>query len=160
MQRALIVVIIILVAFLAMGGATLFLIVANSWMGGMMYGWGHAMDDRRLAFLEQRDAMVSEMIHDGEYACCLVKPCIYCIEKTPGHGEGASCHCLDDVMNGQHPCGECIGEILEGHGNHLLAPYFGTAISEEVGLGHLEELQKIIEEKYGIPIGDQFAPAE
>lgn len=111
---------------------------------------GHmSMDDHRMAFLNEKDEIVSTLIAKGDYACCLEKPCTYCIEKTPGHGEGATCTCLDDVVNGRHPCGECIGEIMEGHGNKFLTPYFPEAIAEEVGKQHLETIQKIIDEKYG-----------
>jgi len=101
------------------------------------------------SYLSMRDSMRHGMMAQGDYACCIQNPCTYCLEKTPKHGEGASCHCLDDIMNGRHPCGECIGEILEGHGNKFLSEYFARAIAEEVGEEHLPELEKIIQEKYG-----------
>lgn len=106
------------------------------------------MDGHRLAFLEKRDHIQGTLLSKGEYACCLDKPCTYCIEKTPGHGEGASCHCLTDIVEGRHPCGECIGEIMEGHGNEHLKEYFAPAIAEEVGEEHLETLQQIMDQKY------------
>ena len=115
-----------------------------------------SMADNRLAFLEHRDDIAGAMRADGDYACCLGTPCTYCIEKTPGHGEGASCHCLDDIMNGEHPCGECIGEILEGHGNKLISMYFATAIAEEVGIQYLDTIKQIIAEKYDISIEEQI----
>jgi hypothetical protein len=93
---------------------------------------------------------------EHKYRCCLEKPCVYCIEKTPGHGEGAACECLKDIMEGVHPCGECIGEILEGHGNPLIAEYFAQSIAEEVGEEHLDTLKEIVEEKYGIPVDEQI----
>jgi len=105
-------------------------------------------EDQREVFIAHRDHMVGHMIEDKEYKCCLEKPCTYCIEKTPGHGEGATCNCLKDVVEGKHPCGECIGEILEGHGNPLLASYFASAIAEEVGEQHVDTLKAIISEKY------------
>lgn len=108
----------------------------------------HDMSEQRLAFVDQKQRIQNKLLHDGKYSCCLEKPCTYCIEKTPGHGEGATCSCLDDIMNGRHPCGECIGEILEGHGNKYLKDYFAPAIAEEVGMEHLETVQKIIDEKY------------
>ncbi|MFC1595265.1 hypothetical protein ACFL3E_02470 [Patescibacteria group bacterium] len=108
------------------------------------------MDEHRTEFLSQRDDIIMAMMPHGNYRCCLVKPCTYCIEKTPGHGEGATCDCLTDVVEGRHPCGECIGEILEGHGNPYLAEYFAAAIAEEVGEEHLETLQKIITDKYSL----------
>lgn len=59
-------------------------------------------------------------------------------------------------MNGVHPCGECIGEILEGHGNPYLAEYFARAIAEKVGEQHIGTLREIISEKYGIAVEDQL----
>ena len=115
----------------------------------------HGGEERQM-FLSMRNEMVGEMIAEGNYACCLEKPCTYCIEKTPGHGEGATCNCLEDIMTGNHPCGECIGEILEGHGNRFLAKYFATALAEEVGEEHLARLQSIISEKYGITNEEQI----
>lgn len=114
------------------------------------------IDQHRMAFLQHKDAIIQDLIHKGDYACCLKKPCMYCIEKTPGHGEGAACRCLDDIMNGRHPCGECIGEILEGHGNPYIAKYFATAIAQEVGERHLDALKEIIESKYNVPMQEQI----
>lgn len=108
----------------------------------------HNMEEEREDFISLKNDIMGSMMSQGDYACCLEKPCTYCIEKTPGHGDGAECHCLDDVMNGVHPCGECIGEILEGHGNPYLKEYFAEAIAEEVGEEHLETIEAIIEEKY------------
>ena len=118
---------------------------------------GHLMDgmDDREVFLGMKNQMIGEMTAEGNYKCCLEKPCVYCIEKTPGHGEGATCNCLEDVVTGVHPCGECIGEILEGHGNRFLAKYFAKAIAEEVGEQYLETIQKIISEKYNISVEEQ-----
>jgi hypothetical protein len=112
------------------------------------------MNEMRNEFISMKEEIHHDMLMDGKYACCLEKPCIYCIEKSPGHGEGAECNCLGDVMNGVHPCGECIGEILEGHGNRFLAPYFATAIAEKTG--ELEAIQLIVEDKYDIPVADQI----
>jgi hypothetical protein len=101
----------------------------------------------REEFISMKQDIQGELLSQGKYKCCLEKPCTYCIEKTPGHGEGAECSCLEDVVNGVHPCGECIGEILEGHGNPYLKEYFAEAIAEETG--ELEAIQRIIDEKYG-----------
>jgi len=111
---------------------------------------GHpmSMDEKRDEFILQKQEIQGEMLSQGNYACCLEKPCTYCIEKTPGHGEGATCTCLEDVVNGVHPCGECIGEILEGHGNQYLKEYFPEAIAEEVGMQYLPTIEQIINEKY------------
>ena len=117
---------------------------------------GSNIAEHREMYLAHKNLMVSNQLLDGKYKCCLETPCNYCLEKTPKHGEGASCSCLEDVMNGLHPCGECIGEILEGHGNKYIAAYFATAIAEEVGITHLPTLQQIIFEKYGVPVEDQI----
>lgn len=114
------------------------------------------IDEKRISFISQKNSMVGEMISHEKYRCCLEKPCVYCIEKTPGHGEGATCNCLEDVVTGKHPCGECIGEILEGHGNPYLTKYFAAAIAEEVGEQHINTLKQIIFEKYGTPIEEQI----
>jgi len=113
-------------------------------------------EEKREHFISLKNNMQLELMDDREYKCCLEKPCTYCIEKTPGHGEGASCNCLKDVVEGVHPCGECIGEILEGHGNPNLAKYFASAIAEEVGDEHIQTLKEIIEEKYDATVDEQY----
>ena len=113
-------------------------------------------EEKREHFISLKNNMILELLDDREYKCCLEKPCTYCIEKTPGHGEGASCNCLKDVVEGVHPCGECIGEILEGHGNPNLAKYFANAIAEKVGDEHIQTLKEIIEEKYDTPVDEQY----
>ncbi len=113
------------------------------------------MDEHRTDLLSHRDRMVEEMREDGNYRCCLRKACSYCIEKTPGHGVGATCDCLADIVEGKHPCGECIGEILEGHGNKYLAEYFAVAIAEEVGEKYTDTLREIIFDKYGVNVENQ-----
>lgn len=112
------------------------------------------MHEQRETFIELKESIQGDLLPNGEYRCCLEKPCTYCIEKTPGHGEEATCDCLADLMNGVHPCGECIGEILEGHGNPYLAPYFANAIAEKTG--EKEAIKRIILEKYGTPLKDQL----
>jgi hypothetical protein len=113
-------------------------------------------EEKREHFISLKNNMQLELIDDREYKCCLEKPCTYCIEKTPGHGEGASCNCLKDVVEGVHPCGECIGEILEGHGNPNLAKYFANAIAEKVGDEHIQTLKEIVEEKYDATVDEQY----
>ncbi|MBD3279285.1 MAG: hypothetical protein GF390_01075 [Candidatus Pacebacteria bacterium] len=115
-----------------------------------------AKTSQRAAFVAMKNQLIDQQISEQQYQCCLEKPCTYCLEKTPGHGEGASCHCLSDIMNGVHPCGECIGEILEGHGNRFIAKYFATAIAEEVGETHLATLKLIMADKYGVSVTDQL----
>jgi len=114
-----------------------------------------SIDDKRTQFISLSGEIQGGMNHEGKYRCCLEKPCIYCIIKTPGHGEGAECSCLEDVVNGVHPCGECIGEIMEGHGNKYLASYFASAIAEKMGPEHLPALKQMMLEKYGVPIEEQ-----
>ncbi len=120
-----------------------------------MHDMDMEMGEHRENFISLKNTIQDGMRSNHNYRCCLEKPCTYCIEKTPGHGEGAACDCLNDIMNGVHPCGECIGEILEGHGNQYLSEYFAKAISEEVGEQHTDTLKQIIHEKYGTPIEDQ-----
>lgn len=115
-----------------------------------------SMDDQREHFIASKTKIQQKMLAEGKYRCCLERPCVYCIEKSPGHGEGAECSCLEDIANGVHPCGECIGEILEGHGNKYLSKYFATAIAEKVGEEHLPTLKQIIFEKYGKAVSEQI----
>ncbi|MBL7056374.1 hypothetical protein ISS07_05660 [Candidatus Woesearchaeota archaeon] len=110
---------------------------------------------KREKLITLKESIHKHNLKNHNYKCCLEKPCTYCIEKTPGHGEGSKCDCLSDVVNGVHPCGECIGEILEGHGNKYLAEYFAKAIAEKVGEEHLGTLKQIISKKYDIPIEEQ-----
>lgn len=106
------------------------------------------IDEQRNDFIALADNIKAEMAKQGKYNCCLEKPCTYCIEKTPGHGEGAACECMDDILAGRHPCGECIGEILEGHGEPELKPYYAKAIAHKVGSQHEAHLQEIIDDMY------------
>ena len=118
-----------------------------------MSGIHQDMDEMREDFVMMKESIISDLLPKGDYRCWLEKPCTYCIEKTPGHGEGATCDCLKDVVTGVHPCGECIGEILEGHGNRYLSEYFAVAIAEKTG--EVDAMRRIIEEKYDIAIEDQ-----
>lgn len=108
------------------------------------------------AVSEYRHGLTEHMINQGMYRCCLEKPCATCLELTPWHGEGLECDCLSDLVNGQAPCGECVGGILAGRGNKYLAEYFARSIAEEVGEEHLAMLKEIISEKYGIPAEQQL----
>lgn len=92
----------------------------------------------------------SELISHGKYKCCIEKPCNYCLIKYQ------ECDCMDEVVNGESPCGECIGEILEGEGNPYLAEYFARSIAKEIGSKYLEMLKQIIFEKYGKPVEEQL----
>lgn len=99
---------------------------------------------------------IANLIAEGRYKCCLEKPCSYCFAKQDKHDKELVCDCLEDIMNGKHPCGECIGEILEGEGHPLIAEYFATSLAEEIGEGYLEILQTIMFEKYGMPVTQQL----
>lgn len=104
--------------------------------------------EQRAAWISIADNIRGKLAMAGKYDCCLEKPCWYCIQKTPGHGEGAECSCRQDILNGLHPCGECIGEILEGHGLAELKPYYAKAIAHKVGVQHEVHLQEIIDDMY------------
>lgn len=107
----------------------------------------HSMEKKRADFVSLNEDIKKDLLSKGKYKCCIEKLCTYCLVKE---GE---CNCLEDLVNGKHPCGECIGEILEGHGNSYLAEYFAVAIAEKTG--ELEAIKRIISEKYGISIGEQ-----
>jgi len=115
-----------------------------------------SVDEQREVFMNQKDEMISQMIEEGDYACCLQHPCVSCISNTKSHGDGATCTCLEDVINGVHPCGECVGGILGGRGNRFLAKYFAKSISDGSGGSYYEELKKIISEKYSISAAEQI----
>lgn len=93
--------------------------------------------------------MKLSLIGSEQYSCCLKNPCSYCLLK-----EG-SCDCLKEVMNGEHPCGECVGEILEGEGNPYISKYFARALSDELSEQYHDTLKEIISQKYNIPIEGQ-----
>ena len=95
----------------------------------------------REAWMEIADNIRAKLAMEGKYDCCLIKPCSYCIEE----GE---CTCRQDILNGEHPCGECIGEILEGQGLAELKPYYAKAIAHKVGAEHESHLQEIIDDIY------------
>ena len=106
------------------------------------------ISEQRESWMAIADNIRGELAMNGKYDCCLEEPCWYCIQKTPGHGEGAECTCRQDILNGEHPCGECIGEILEGHGLVELKPYYAKAIAHKVGSQHEGHLQAIIDDMY------------
>lgn len=108
-------------------------------------------------FDNERGKIISYHKANGDYKCCLAKPCTYCLNsKSASHGEGTTCDCLTDVIESRHPCGECIGEILEGNGSKYLTKYFASSIAEEVGQEHLPTLKSIISQKYGIDPEEQI----
>ncbi len=117
----------------------------------------NSIDAQRAAWIDLADNIRGRLALEGKYNCCLEKPCWYCIQKTPGHGEGAECRCLQDIMNGEHPCGECIGEILEGHGlkDKEIVKLYAKAIAHKVGTQHTDHLKGIIADMYNITVEEQ-----
>lgn len=102
-----------------------------------------------------KDKSIESLLANGRYRCCLLKPCSYCFLKYGHKTNGPVCDCLDEVMKGEHPCGECIGEILEGKGNPLIAEYFATSLAQVLGPNALQILKQIVLEKYNLPLKDQ-----
>jgi len=107
---------------------------------------GMNVDEKRESFISLKAEIQKDMLYNRKYKCCLEKPCNTCISLTPWHGEGAECDCLEDLVNGEAPCGECVGGILAGRGNPYLKEYFVAAIAEETG--EVEAIRRIIDEKY------------
>ncbi len=106
--------------------------------------------------ITEMDGGIKNLLADGRYKCCMLKPCSRCFSNPDNHDKELVCDCLVDIMNGKHPCGECIGEILEGNGNPLISEYFAIAIAEKVGESHLLSLKKIVADKYDMPVGQQL----
>lgn len=108
-------------------------------------------DRKRAALIELREQIQGELLPVGGYRCCLSKPCAQCVEETHEHGEGPRCDCLADVVTGKSPCSECVGEILAGRGNPLLAEYFPKALAALVGPEHEPVLEDLVDNRYGGP---------
>jgi hypothetical protein len=106
--------------------------------------------------IAEMDGGIKNLLTEGRYKCCMLKPCSRCFANPDHHDEELVCDCLVDIMNGKHPCGECLGEILEGNGNPLISEYFATAIAEKVGEDHLLALKKIIASKYDMSVEQQL----
>jgi len=106
--------------------------------------------------IAEKDESVKNLLAEGRYKCCLENPCSYCFSDVEHQDRELVCDCLVDIMNGNHPCGECIGEILEGNGNPLISEYFATAIAEKIGDNYLLPLKQIIADKYDMPVGKQL----
>ena len=142
--------VVILVVFL-IGGGVLF--ISQSRIDHNSNEYTKEYNDEII--IEKNNA-IKDLLAEGRYKCCMKKPCFRCFSKKENQEKDLVCDCLVDIMNGKHPCGECIGEILEGEGNPLVAEYFATAIAEKFGKQHLDTLQQIINEKYYIPINQQI----
>ncbi len=106
--------------------------------------------------ISEKNESIKNLLTEGRYKCCLTKPCSYCFSDPDHQDKELVCDCIKDIMEGKHPCGECIGEILEGNGNPLISEYFATAIAEKVGENHLVVLKQIIADKYDMPIDKQL----
>jgi len=102
----------------------------------------------RLAIASEQKEAMYQLIREGKYRCCIENPCSYCFLNSTVSEDGTVCDCLDEIVNGEHPCGECIGEILEGNGNKYLSEYFPAAIADEIGDQYLGVLGKIVDDKY------------
>lgn len=107
-----------------------------------------AKDEKYEELVANKNKVIKDLMAQGDYACCLKKPCSSCTTLDPWHGEGSKCTCLDDVVNGKYPCGECAGGILAGRGNKFLVDYFPQSLADKLGEEYLEMLKKIISEKY------------
>ena len=108
------------------------------------------MEDARVVVASQQKNIIKNLIKEGKYRCCINNPCSYCFLKSTGSEDGTVCDCLDEIVNGEHPCGECIGEILEGNGNKYLSEYFTDAIVDELGSEYYDTVKSIIESKYSV----------
>ncbi len=115
----------------------------------------YSMEYNKEIIAEQNNG-IKNLLAEGRYKCCITKPCSYCFSDPDHQDEELVCDCLEDLMNGKHPCGECIGEILEGNGNPLISEYFATAIAEKVGESHLLALKQIVADKYDMPVDQQL----
>lgn len=90
-----------------------------------------SVEEQRAEWMSEADIIKGRA--DVTYRCCQEDPCWYCIQKSPGHGEGADCTCEDDILAHENPCGECIGEVLEGHGLVTLQDHYAAAFAEKIG---------------------------
>lgn len=82
-----------------------------SMMGGSAYG------SRFVERLRSEWIVEANTIRESvKYECALEEDCLYCIQKSPKHGEGAQCTCKEDLKTGEEICGACLGEWIEGHG--------------------------------------------
>jgi len=152
-------IIVILSVAVGVSGSALFLMPNMDMKMGMEHG-EHSEDshsaERNKEIVAEEYNGIKNLLAEGKYKCCMKEPCFRCFSKAKNHDKELVCDCLEDVMNGKHPCGECIGEILEGEGNPLISEYFASSIAEELGQQHLGTLKQIISEKYDMPIEKQL----
>ncbi len=111
---------------------TIIIAISAFWLGGFAKYDLKSTDEKLEFIVQEQEAIKKQLISEGRYRCCIKDPCTYCFEKHVG--EEIVCDCLDEIMQGEAPCGECIGEWLEGEGN----PYIDKelmikAVAEEIG---------------------------
>ena len=135
----------------AMGLALVFLLLVGAAFTGYLWEsehlWTMSSEERHAHLMEVKDQIVNEKLSTQQYRCCLKTPCAFCLTATP---EG-SCQCLERIMNGEAPCPECVGTILSGGGNPLLAEYFARALAAGLGSGTHAWLKEMMTQNYGIP---------
>ena len=95
----------------------------------------------------------NSMMSGSKYGCCSLTPCIFCLNDPEHNGV---CDCFEEVINGESPCTECVGNILQGNSNKYLAKSFAKAISEKMGDEYLLTLKEIIAQKYNVPVNEQY----
>ena len=150
-KRAMIIITVLFLIGSIVGGILLFTIDS-----GMKHNTAKNSKEYNKEIITEKDEAVKKLLAEGRYKCCLLRPCSYCFSDTDHQDRELVCDCLLDIMNGKHPCGECIGEILEGNGNPLISEYFATAIAEKVGEDYLIALKQIIADKYEMPVDSQL----
>ncbi len=91
-------------------------------MGGSAYG-SRFVERLRSEWIVEANAIRESV----KYECGLEEDCLYCIQKSPKHGEGAQCTCKEDLRAGKGICGACLGEWIEGHGETAYWPEFEKA---------------------------------
>ena len=90
------------------------------------------VDNPRAAISDHQRSEIHKLTKEGKYRCCLNTPCTYCFVNSSIKNDNMICDCLDEVVSGEVPCGECVGEILEGNGNKYLTEYFPEIISKVI----------------------------
>lgn len=120
-----------------------------------------AVRAQRAHFVALKERLQYTLAAQERYRCCLKEPCTYCLaeQEEARAGEDAPlCACLDAVVEGRAPCGACVGEILEGEGNPLLAPYFADALADALGPRHRSLIARALAERYGAAVSTPALP--
>ena len=114
-----------------------------------IYGFGTNGFREHMSFGTMKNSMMS----GSDYSCCLKSSCSFCLTDPKHNGV---CDCMDDVVTGEAPCSECIGQILSGNGNQYLSKYYAQSISEKIGDEYLLTLKQIVSQKYDVSIDEQY----